>query len=430
MNINEEFRQQIIKNEAEANKIAAKFVLGIAVVYVIFWILYKFGIFWGIEDVINTHLLGNSLILLVISLICLKKEGKGAWQKYVLILMLLVSVVQINLLSGNTTLMLYAVPIALTCRYFNQKLTFITGIASAFTLVLSTLLSVLWSSYTQMIDLSIVQFDLPTTLDVQYDLYDAVIKHGFDHAETIKTALLNSAFPNMFTVLIMTCICTAMIKKGQDMISKQVQEEREKAKLEVELANSRTRIMISQIQPHFLYNTLSAIMAIDGNPDETIDALGEFGKYLRENLNTLTASDLTPFDKEMQHVKRYVSLEQLRFGENVKVIYDIKATGFEIPTLTVQMLVENAIKHGITKKENGGTVCVKSIENEDEYFVAVTDDGIGFDPSSIPEKEDHVGLKNIQYRLHTLCDGKLKTMSTIGEGTTQIVRIPKKRMEK
>lgn len=153
-------------------------------------------------------------------------------------------------------------------------------------------------------------------------------------------------------------------------------------KIKLEIANNKSKIMLSQIQPHFLYNAIWAIMAIDGNPDETVDALGAFGKYLRENLNTLTSSDLVSLSSEMQHVKGYVSLEKIRFKDKIDVIYNLSNVDFKLPTLTVQILVENAIKHGITPKVGGGRVIISTNEMDDAYEIIVEDDGVGFDFSN------------------------------------------------
>jgi len=91
------------------------------------------------------------------------------------------------------------------------------------------------------------------------------------------------------------------------------------------------------------------------------------------------------------------------------------------------MLVENAVKHGLTQASKGGTVRISSREHEGEFLVTVEDDGIGFEPDKLPVGGSHVGLANVRSRLESLCHGILEIDSAPGEGTVAIVHIPKER---
>lgn len=193
--------------------------------------------------------------------------------------------------------------------------------------------------------------------------------------------------------------------------------------------NQKVKLMLSQIQPHFIYNSLNAIQAIDGVPEKAQNAIIDFSKYLRENLDTITGPDMVLFDNELEHVNKYVSLEKLRFGEKVKVVYDIQCKDFMLPVLTLQMLVENAIKHGITKKYEGGTVNITAKQTEENIVIVVKDDGVGFDV----QKElagNHVGIENIRKRLVYFVDGSLNIESEIAKGTTATIIIPKSSQKK
>ena len=190
------------------------------------------------------------------------------------------------------------------------------------------------------------------------------------------------------------------------------------------LAQQKIQIALSQIKPHFIYNTLNAIQDIDGMPEVAQSAIVDFSKYLRENLDFLTASNLIPFEKELEHVKKYVNLEKLRFGEKINVIFDINVSDFLIPSLSLQMIVENAIKHGITKKYEGGTVNIKTYEKDSKYFIIVEDDGVGFDTNKVIG-ENHLGFKNSNERLKHFVNGSLVIESEIGKGTKVTVVIPK-----
>ena len=190
------------------------------------------------------------------------------------------------------------------------------------------------------------------------------------------------------------------------------------------IENQKVKMMLSQIQPHFVYNSLNAIQAIDGVPQKAQNAIIDFSKFLRENIDTLTSADVVSFNKELEHVKKYVSLEQLRFGGKVKVVYNINCKDFMLPVLTLQMLVENAIKHGITKKYEGGTVNIITKQTDDNYVIIVKDDGIGFDVNKELDG-NHIGIKSVKNRLSQFVDGSLSIESQMGKGTTATITIPK-----
>ena len=184
-------------------------------------------------------------------------------------------------------------------------------------------------------------------------------------------------------------------------------------------ADAEIKIMMSQIQPHFTYNTLASISTlIKINPDKAQQALDTFTDYLRANLSSLTQNGLIPFNDEMRHVQSYLSLEKMRFEERLTVVYDVQATDFSVPPLSLQPLVENAVKHGILKKLEGGTITIRSYENSVAYFVEVEDDGVGLDTEVINNLDNkHIGLNNVKYRISTMCHGNMKVESEIDKGT-------------
>lgn len=206
------------------------------------------------------------------------------------------------------------------------------------------------------------------------------------------------------------------------------QKAQKAAKLETELAELNTTLMISQIQPHFLYNALNTIKYLTKkDPQKAESAIVKFSGYLRTNMDSLTQKDPIPVEKELEHVHNYVDIEQIRFGDRLKVEYDIGTVDFVVPALTIQPIVENAIKHGVNQRPEGGTVIISTSETGSYYIIRVTDNGVGFD---INKKKDdgrsHVGLSNIKKRLETMLDAYIETESVIGEGTTVTVKIPKK----
>ena len=189
---------------------------------------------------------------------------------------------------------------------------------------------------------------------------------------------------------------------------------------------AEVKLMMSQIQPHFIYNTLSSISTlIKIDPDKAQKGLDHFTEYLRANLTTISKTGFISFSDELKHIDTYLALEKMRFDERLNVIYEIKVHDFPLPPLCIQPLVENAVKHGILKKLEGGTVKIKTYENDKAYIVEVSDDGVGFDVNSVDQNDDHIGLNNVRYRLKTMCDGKLTISSVIDKGTTAIVEFKK-----
>ena len=190
-------------------------------------------------------------------------------------------------------------------------------------------------------------------------------------------------------------------------------------------AEQRIRIMISQIQPHFLFNTLTTIQTLcDIDPPKAEETVGKFAAYLRQNIQSLDRSDLVPFEKEMEHTRIYAGIEMIRFPD-IRVEYDTQDTAFSLPALTVQPLVENAIRHGVRGLDNG-LVSVSSRDRGAFHEIVVADNGKGFDASAISSMESaHVGLRNVRDRIVSLCGGAMDVVSEAGKGTTITIRIPK-----
>ena len=218
---------------------------------------------------------------------------------------------------------------------------------------------------------------------------------------------------------------------------------------ELELTESRIAIMLSQIQPHFLYNSLVAIKHLClTDPKLAAETVVEFSDYLRVNLDSLAIKKPITFEQELRHVANYLSIEKKRFGDKLNVVYDIRVKDFTLPALALQLIVENAVRYGVTKKEQGGTVTIRTEESEhlpDEHsqgskkpgdhkpggyvVISVSDDGEGFHLSNRIIKSDnersHVGLENVRNRLSIMCGGTLEIKSKLGIGTTAIMTIPK-----
>lgn len=203
-------------------------------------------------------------------------------------------------------------------------------------------------------------------------------------------------------------------------------EEAEKAEaMRLELAEMKIQMMTSQIRPHFVFNTLNAISALClEDPIKADEAIVKFSKYLRANIAVLEGAKLIRFEKEVEFIENYVSIEQMRFPERIAVKFDIKFKNFWVSMLSIQPIVENAIKHGIAKKKEGGTVVVKSIREENNAVVTIIDDGVGFDINKISVGQESVGMRNIRERLQISSKARVKVESTPGKGTCVTIYIP------
>lgn len=194
------------------------------------------------------------------------------------------------------------------------------------------------------------------------------------------------------------------------------------------VAGQRVQLTISQIKPHFLYNSLNAIAALcDKYPQQVKPAITKFARYLRGNMESIDQQGPIPFTKELEHTKTYLEIEQLRFEDALQVCYDIAYADFRIPALTMEPLVENAVRHGVRGNKGGrGTVSIATLDAGDHFEVIIADDGPGFDPAHIPDDgKPHVGLTNVRERLAAVCHGTLSIRSGQGEGTTATIILPK-----
>ncbi len=223
-------------------------------------------------------------------------------------------------------------------------------------------------------------------------------------------------------ILLMMAFSNNYIYRSEIISYKESQIVRQNAELE----GLKFQALVSQVQPHFLYNALTSIMNIQGNPPETQDAIADFARYLRTNLNTIDTAAPIPFSKELGHIETYTNLEKLRFKDKIEFVWHINDTRFAIPALAVQTMVENAVKHGVTKREHGGRVIIVSEAVEDGHLVKIIDNGVGFDVNA-PMPNDgraHIGIDSARRRLMTMSDGTLTVKSTPGVGTTVTIFIP------
>ena len=203
-------------------------------------------------------------------------------------------------------------------------------------------------------------------------------------------------------------------------------QKRDFEELENQLALSRTMTMMSQIRSHFVFNVLNAISGMcKYDPEMADDTVVCFARYLRNNIDIMEEDKSIPFSKEIAQLEDYVMLEQIRFGDKIEFYTDIETDRFVIPPLILQPIVENAIKHGVSKKMTNGNIILRVREEEGNIIITVEDDGVGFDMAEL-KKDKSVGLRNIRFRLAQLASGTMDIQSEVGVGTTVTITMPKR----
>lgn len=206
-----------------------------------------------------------------------------------------------------------------------------------------------------------------------------------------------------------------------------LEQEAEIAKQNVEMTEMKVNLMMSQIQPHFLYNTLSTIAYLcRKDPKEAEKTVSEFSDYLRANLRSINALHPILFEAELNHVENYLKIQQRRFPRQMNVEYDIKAVNFRIPALTLQSIVENSVRHGVEASFDMTTIRISSYETEYSFIVSIQDNGPGFDITKTPDDgRSHIGIASVKSRLETMVGGSLQIESEPGKGTCVTITIPK-----
>ena len=423
------FSNAVIKvlneNEIAANRFFFGFALLNLIVIVIAFLVSFFVTDYDKELIKYISFLFLAMVIIASMIYAKSKKFANAEVKYVFIIIFLLVASGVNIYTVYGYSIYFALVLIVSCRYFNYRYTLISSILGVFAYLAGIILSGVIGYKSYWLDLNLSNIPEGSVIKVSGSLTESAIKQGFVSInDSMVISFKSSIVP--FAILIGTAIvCCYIAFESRKLLLKGASDAEARHNAELDASGMRTQIMVSQIQPHFLYNALTAIMAIDGNPPKTINALSDFGKYLRENLNVLSNGDPIYFKSEMDHVKRYLSLEQLRFEDNLRVIYDITADDFKVPPLSIQMLVENAVKHGVTQREDGGTVTISTRDIGDFYEVKITDDGIGFDPAVLYTAEgNHIGMQSVSKRIQEM-GGSLEVSSIIGKGTVSTFVVPK-----
>ena len=189
------------------------------------------------------------------------------------------------------------------------------------------------------------------------------------------------------------------------------------------LAETKNKVLMAQIQPHFINNSLTALLAQCIEYPKVYKNLSDFTLYLRSNFDALGDTKLITFEKEMESIEAYLALEQANYEDRLNVEYDIELDDFLIPALSVQPLVENAVRHGIATYDKGGTVWIKAHRKDEDVIIEIVDDGSG--KSNITpqqSKRKGIGIENSRARIASMTNGSLDII-TSDHGTTARVTL-------
>ncbi|MGI6143455.1 MAG: sensor histidine kinase [bacterium] len=219
-----------------------------------------------------------------------------------------------------------------------------------------------------------------------------------------------------------------------------MEEMKSRAELERALKEAELMALQSQINPHFLFNTLNTIsrLALLEGADKTQEVVFALAELLRGSLRKTGQS--APLKEELDYIRNYLLIQQTRFPDRIKVEFDVEedCLNSEIPLLTLQPLVENAIVHGLEPKEAGGKLWIRIIRLGDEVQIEIIDDGLGMPADVVEEikKLDRsrtgrchvtgIGVNNVVKRLqyHFGDDFRWKIQSKIGQGTHITIYLP------
>ncbi|MBQ3286043.1 MAG: histidine kinase [Ruminococcus sp.] len=190
-----------------------------------------------------------------------------------------------------------------------------------------------------------------------------------------------------------------------------------------EIANQRAELMVLQMRPHFISNTMMGIYYLcDQDPQKAKQVTLDFTTYLRKNFTAIASEDTVPFTAELEHTRAYLAVEQAQFEDDLIVNFDTPHTMFRVPPLTLQPIVENAVKHGMSTTKEPLHISVVTRKTDNAIEIIVEDNGAGYAPAD--DNEPHIALSNIRRRLDMMCKGKLEITPREGGGTSVKVTIP------
>ena len=240
----------------------------------------------------------------------------------------------------------------------------------------------------------------------------------------LESSILMEIFVACFMFLCSYLLAKVLIRYGHDNLVALMNSNEE-------AMNTELAFLQAQIKPHFLYNAINTMVSFCYTDNErAAKLLINFSRYLRLIFDVDHKLMMIPLEREIELIKAYVEIEKARFGELINVEYDIapELLNMEIPSFCIQPLVENAIKHGLLKKDSAGTVLITVKKSEGAIIIKVKDTGLGMPAEkldklkNIESVNEGVGFFNVIRRIKGRRDAQLDIQSAEGEGTTVIIK--------
>ena len=235
----------------------------------------------------------------------------------------------------------------------------------------------------------------------------------------VAAAMILHTFFDLYPLISISMVLSAISMFGlilSDQIGQYMRQQKE-------LADHRASVMVLQMRPHFIFNTMMSIYSLcSQDPQKARQVTMDFTNYLRKNFNAVASDSTIPFSAELEHTRAYLAVEQAQYEELLQVDYDTPHIRFRVPPLTLQPIAENAVKHGMNPNAGPLHISIRTRYTDAGSEITVEDSGPGFDPSD--SSKPHTTLENIRQRLEIMCGGKLEITPGEAGGTTVKVTIP------
>ena len=240
------------------------------------------------------------------------------------------------------------------------------------------------------------------------------------HLIPLQVALLINCFIVETVALVVLGLSVSMLSLFVIILYEQIEQYVGQQR---EIAHQRASIMVLQMRPHFIYNAMMSIYYLCAqDPKKAQQVTLDFTTYLRKNFTAIVSEETVPFSDELEHTRAYLAVEQVQFEDNLLVEYNTPHKNFRLPPLTLQPIVENAVKHGMDPEHAPLCISIQTRSTDSGIEIVVEDNGSGFE--SAASNAPHSALANIRQRLEMMCGGKMTIRSRAGNGTAVIVSIP------
>ena len=239
----------------------------------------------------------------------------------------------------------------------------------------------------------------------------------FNSIKTSTKFIVDTAV--LFPICLIAAVCFILIRFtriNNDIYTKKLIEKYKEAERE----NALLSLQVSRVKPHFIYNTLGTIQYLCRHDSKVAEeVLISFAKYLRHNIDIEDSNTLVHFTEELEHIGNYITIINHRYQGKINVIYNLGEKDFFIPPLSIATVVENAVKHGASKLEDGGEIIISTYKKNGNYVIHISNDGIPYNGQPMG-----VGLTSCIERIKNLQNGIFSINPRSTNGTVVIIEIP------